>query len=263
MIRLRLLFVCVIPFALLSVVHDSQTIRVLLDHAACDVCIICDLDNTLVRPVGILGSDEWFSDFLTHDDSQIFSEHLRRLVHFFEAVHHRVPLVRLEEDTPDVLLLCADQGARIIAMTARSSRLQERTAQQLRALSIDFSPLSQLLDQDLGNDKSVYAGIVFCNGGNKAEMFKRLVDDENYRPSMLIVIDDRREYLEQFRMLCMKWGVPCMLYHYRRAEQYKEMYTRAHAVQELEQFVVKHPEFAEVALIICAAFGMVEFSHSY
>lgn len=261
--RLLSLFFVTFFSVLLPTVCDTDTVRVLADHAACDVCVVCDLDNTLVRPAGILGSDEWFTDFLSQGSRHSFSEHVRRLIHLFEEIHHRVPLIRLEDDSHDILISCAGRGARILGMTARSRRLQERTVEQLKALAIDFSASSGLQDQDLGGNKSIRSGIVFCNGGSKAELFRMLADAEGYRPSVLIVIDDRREYLEQFRALCNEWGIACVLYHYHGADSYREAYTRADALQELRQFVVRHPEVAESALIICAAFGMVEFSHSY
>jgi len=248
---------------LLSTVCDTQSIRVLAHHASPDVCIVCDLDNTLVRPAGILGSDEWFTDFLSQCSQHPFSDYVRILIHLFEEIQHRVSLVQLEKDSHDILLFCVDSGARIIGMTARSCRLQNRTVEQLATLSLDFSTSSGLQDQNLGDSRSIYSGIVFCNGGNKAEMFRKLADAEGYRPSMLIVIDDRRDYLAQFKLLCDEWGISCLLYHYRGADSFREWYSRTDAVQELKKFIAQYPEVAESALIICAAFGMVEFSHPY
>ena len=97
----------------------------------------------------------------------------------------------------------------VLGLTARSMVLMQKTVDNLASLGIGFS--SGLHHRgfmvDMHHPAFFYEGIIFCSGYGKGPVLKRFLEITGLRPSTIIMIDDKRSYLESVEAICRVAGI--------------------------------------------------------
>jgi len=204
----KLLLLLTLIFAPLNaLIIESDDIRSILNHVYDthhhkEILVVLDIDNTIAHVAHGFGGDEWFGAML--------NDHVSRGINFKTAVAEILPLyTRIQEtiwldpvqpETVQLIKFLQEIGVAVIALTARSTSLLERTIEQLKHLGIDLAlnPLTQDdLDFTLTNPAYLRNGILFCGQNNKGELLTKFFEAINYHPSKVIFVDDKQRYIEQ------------------------------------------------------------------
>jgi hypothetical protein len=107
-----------------------------------DVLHVYNLNNTLIRPVQTLGSDEWFQGLVHRvvSEGTERASAIRRATSQLAKVQRATSVEPLEDLIPYMLnLLMMSRRARIIGLTSRSIGLAAPTSRQLASIGINLS----------------------------------------------------------------------------------------------------------------------------
>ena len=125
--------------------------------------VVCDIDNTLIEPAILTGSDQWFYAVVEQEkkhnrtDKNIYD----RLLPLYFTLQHTIPLKTIELETPAILNILQSQGVHLVALTVRSIPIAHVTVDTLAQLAINFSSSFPLFSNHL-SDSTFLNGIIFC-----------------------------------------------------------------------------------------------------
>lgn len=176
-----------------------------------NILVVFDIDNTLARGKTPMARDEFFSARI-----QSF---MNNGMDFNQAIHHVLPdyyyiqfhssLVLVEDEVLILLQDLTNNGTKTLALTARSSYLAERTMDQLESLGIRFNFFAeQNFTLNFGHPCFYKRGMLFCGLNDKGEALLSLLDRLNYRPDLVIFVDDKYKNLLSVEMELLKREIP-------------------------------------------------------
>jgi phosphoglycolate phosphatase-like HAD superfamily hydrolase len=158
--------------------------------------VIFDVDNTLAHPKGRIGSDEWFV-FLVQEQMQqgkTLQEALQIVLPIYCEVQYGIELHPVDPIAPALIEELQREGVYVMALTARSLPLMQRTIEQLAAIGIDFAH-NHLGDPVIVRqlvDRYIYKrGILFSGQNNKGLALLDFLAYCNLRPKKIIFVDDK------------------------------------------------------------------------
>ena len=160
--------------------------------------IILDIDNTLAHPKQLFGGDQWLMHQIeSHIKNGLTaSDALTKTLPFYFQLQDIVELIPVEQTTPAYIKSMQEKGILIIALTARSDEIKDRTLQQLAAMGIDFSNSSFMLEpfeETVPCKYSYKNGIIFCHGNDKGKVLKLVLEKVNHKPIKVIMMDDKEK----------------------------------------------------------------------
>lgn len=191
--------------ASITEVHHMREIfshiqQITQEYAPNEVCIFFDLDNTLIMSTGDVGSDQWATHMAQQkiqEGHSVYDAYNLILPVYWHAQHYLIP-VCVEEDTTSIVKALQEQNFLVIGLTARSYCVSECTLQQLRENNLLFScPLApRELSFNLNYPAIYKDGVMFIGPHDKGTMALRFLDAINFKPSVVIFVDDKLRYVE-------------------------------------------------------------------
>lgn len=168
--------------------------------------IIIDIDNTIAHPHGTIGSEEWFMHLVNQklNEGLSIKAALEEVLPLYFAVHHSIWMQPVEAVTPVIIKYLQQSGVIVIAVTARSLEIRERTFEQLDAIGVDFSHAPLWHEEILSDSDLIYHykdGILFCAGNDKGKVLKAILDHINHTPTKVIAIDDKEKHLHAIKKI--------------------------------------------------------------
>ena len=160
-----------------------------------DILFIFDLDFTVILPrIKSFNGDPKTKEMLLQSGHHLVGTPL------YEILQKNLEFERIEYRTADFINKLQLRGYPVIALTARSILLLQRTIEQLDELSINFSTHG-VLGVELGGilvEKWLYhEGIIFAQDNDKGEVLNNLLGITRAMPKKIIFIDDQLRYLKQ------------------------------------------------------------------
>lgn len=167
------------------------------------LCVVFDLDNTVMHPTKDEGSDEWFSGYVQYYVDQGMSRN--------DAITKVLPdLFRFQRNAvakpvePEVVTLIRNfqkKKIHVIGLTARSCELIDCTIKQLESIGVDFSKRAlrakgKLSFKNLPEPACYRKGIMFCSNNSKGKALLDLFKKTKFNAKKVVFIDDKRKYLE-------------------------------------------------------------------
>lgn len=182
-----------------------------------------DLDNTLLMPTQLVGSDHWFKEHVNREQIQTGDLELAKLnaLKIYQSIQKKTKVKPVEPKTASIIHTLQsqeyteEQDYLIIGLTARNKDALEDTQQQLLSLGIDFNvgqlkgiclPCKSNPEMGLFNN-----GIMFAAFSNKGLAFKGLVEDLQLQVCDAFFIDDNERNVNDF---IIHSGVPSIGIHY-------------------------------------------------
>ena len=165
-----------------SAIEHSKNIRKLLNYISYDTSVVLfDLDNTVIRPHGYLGSDQWFMRLFEYacqaiDTSK--SDTALVLAIYYEMQRH-LSMKAVESIVIPLIARLHDIGYPIIAITSRSQEIEKATRAQLSAIGIDFDEM------------------IFCAGQSKGVALELHLKGMKEPWKKVLMIDDKAKHLEE------------------------------------------------------------------
>lgn len=177
-------------------------------HDNVDRIILCDADDTLVKPSGLSGSSVWFfeaASYLMHTKSITKPEAFRSLERLVNDFIGKASFELVENEWPSVIQHFYDHNFPVVVVTGRTAAVANATVEWLKKFNIPVSHdyFGEEQEVFLPLDKARhYQGTLHCGAHPKGEVvahfmkqrhdlfpFKKRID--------VFLIDDREHYLDQ------------------------------------------------------------------
>lgn len=148
------------------------------------LCVIFDLDNTVMHPTKDDGSDEWFSGYVQYyvDRGMSRNDAIQKILPDLFKFQRIAKVKPVEPEVVTLIKKFQKKKIHVIALTARSCQLIPCTIKQLQSIGIDFSKTAlrskkQLSFKELSDPACYTKGIMFCANNSKGktllQLFKR------------------------------------------------------------------------------------------
>ena len=171
------LFLLVLTLAsgLQATIFESDDIRDLIPHIDQNTLVIFDIDDTVAQMPQDLGNDTWFYSEAKQlmEDGKSFDDAAQIILPLFFLIHFFSPLEPVNEEIIQLIAELQQRDINVIALTARSRPLAERTKQELNRLGVYFSvssPYDNDLDLAITHAGKYSGGIIFCANNNKGKI---------------------------------------------------------------------------------------------
>ena len=211
-------------------------------------CIVFDIDNTLARPHGHLGSDQWFNWSVKLYEKQGMARKkavdeiiMPRLLQFMAHSW----LEPVEPNTPAVIKELQEKGVMVVALTARSLDLTYRTIEQLAHIGITFAgtgPRNCPIAYGEGKPALYIDGIIFSGHHKKGEVLTHWFDQIDYHPKKIIFIDDGLKNIESVQRALADHNYSFIGIRYGYLDNYIKTVTPKIIAQEYKEFMDTFPE---------------------
>lgn len=163
-----------------------------IDRAGTDTIFFFDIDNTIIRLMTDICSDEWIKWqvelFRKHDSHPLHgAETLSSLYELYckWMICEDYQTIIMEEDTVKIINRLFDSGHKVMLVTARNPVLVDVTEKHLN----EHIDISKLYNPSVNNDTSLIKnGICYLSGKNKGKFIKSILDKNLFNE--IIFVDD-------------------------------------------------------------------------
>jgi hypothetical protein len=212
-----------------------------------EALLILDIDDTLLIPVQMLGSDAWFQyrwQLYRQTDGDE-KKALDKSLAVWEAVRHLTKMEIVEPGTESVVQNLQMRGIAIMGLTTQGLALATRTSQQLLEERIDLSltaPSSEDHYVQVGGHGVLYRnGILFTSGTDKGEAFFRLCEAMQYHPKKILFVNDKKSHLMELETAAQKRSVEFLGLRYSYSDARKAAF-----IAEVAEYQFAHSPLARL-----------------
>lgn len=173
-----------------------------------------------------LGSSPWRTYVKEKTGSYTVHDYLSWMA--FKALPHKP----VEQNTPEIIRDLQQKEIAVAALTSRGRQewystaiygVDIQTEKVLADMNIDFarSSLPFVFIQMEGNPfmEHYHKGIFYVNHMEKGAFLKNLLFNSGYKPSCVVLIDDKRDSLEGVEAAMQELGIPFKGFWYTRTKQ--------------------------------------------
>lgn len=202
---------------LFAEVIDIKTLSEVSDDINQYELIIFDIDNTIVEPLQLFGSDEWFYYTLSKYQKEGFDYKKaldKTLFDWYEI--QSVTKVKFVEDKMKVFIQnLQDKKIKLIGLTTRGSDLAFSSIKQLDSLNVDLSQTSPYNQKLFFENGIIYKkGILFADGKNKGEVLNCFFKKVGFFPKSIVFFDDKLKHVLEVENFCKSNNIKFMGYRY-------------------------------------------------
>jgi hypothetical protein len=180
-----------------ALIIESDHLSVILDYISpLNTLVIFDIDNTLVHPTEELSSDEWFYYLVDKKMAEGF-DHVTAVHYCLPAAVYaqfNVDVEPTEQGIPELIANLIDNNIAVMALSARSFFVADRTVEQLNNNNITFFiPDVSSADFVIPTTYPCFYKdyILFSGTNDKGEILHYFFDIMDYHPETVIFIDDK------------------------------------------------------------------------
>ena len=222
-------------------IKESNNIKDLFNHISPDTMVLFDIDNTILQPKQTLGSDQWYTHMVkTFKKNMSDDEAKKRAIAIWQRVQSRIEVVPVENDIVAIIKKLQNNNVRVMALTARSKPVVDRTIELLYELGIDFSPNNRKFSSVKlydNHDVKIKNGIIFIGPlNNKGKVLLRFLEKTNLHPNKIIFIDDKREHALSVNAALNNIGIDHLVIRYSATDKAVENFSSKIADKQLEVF---------------------------
>ena len=244
-------FIILISTSIYPIIEEKGSISCLSEYAQRyedkHVLIVCDIDNTLAETPTDFGGDQWFYGLFMHRmKTQGISadQAVKELLPVYFEIQKQIGLVPVEKETVSIIKQL-QRKVPLIALTARSEAIIDRTITQLNAIDIDFTRSSlfctESFDGAIDYPYHYHQGSIFCGSNNKGKVLFEVLNKYNYRPEVIIMIDDKEKNLKAVEAEAAKHqGVEFIGVRYNRLDHKIESFDVQEGERLLAEFIASH-----------------------
>ena len=185
------------------------------------VLLVTDLDDTLIRPEGYLGSVKWGEDTVNELMAHGFSKKdaVKAEIILFRHVHKWISVKTLDPETSSIISDLQKNDIPVIGLTARPPEDRDYTHKQMASVGINFlnhlsvpkESLNIFLEEPGFYDK----GIIFAGGFNlKSKALEYFLKSFDLKPELIVFVDDKRHHVEDVHRGMTEFKIPCLGSHF-------------------------------------------------
>ncbi len=242
------------PIPCRSCIIESTTVNDVLYHTSeRDTLFVFDIDNTLVRPETDLGSDQWFACQIKRKRStgMSFEQACDEVVPVYSIIQENIGLKPVEPETAGVIETLEKRGFAVMALTARSQPIIERTLAQLRdaGITLHVPPaLDVTISCTLERPLEVRSGIIFAGRNNKGCALLHVLQMCHRLPRAVVFVDDKVTSLLDVEKECLANNIRFIGIRYGNLDERVSHFDPACAETQLASLLV-----AKGSTVSCAS----------
>ncbi len=230
--------------SLIAEIKEAARFSDLAGNATPDTVIILDIDDTLMAPAQMLGSDTWFEYRLKSYQGQGNPLALEKTLAEWEAIRHLSQMSLIEPEISNVLLEMQKKGIEIMGVTVQGLALATRTVLQLGGLQIDLAktaPHGEDFCFPVNGHTVLYRqGILFTSGKAKGESFFQFCERNGKLPKRVVAIDDKLSHLQSLEKEANKRGVEFIGLRYGFSDARKAAFSPDIAEYQMSHSTITH-----------------------
>jgi len=184
--------------------------------------LVFDIDNTLVEPVGNIGSDQWYY-YLEKAFRRDGLDEAAADAAAGEAWTKTLGTVKVKPVEALTTALVREQqkrGLKVMALTARGAEDAAATFAQLQAIGVDLAAAA-VRKEDLSTEqKGLYSrGVFFVGEGpNKGATLTAFLKKIGLRPKKIVFVDDKPHHAKNVDAALTAAGIPSVTFRYGAAD---------------------------------------------
>ncbi|MBX7066197.1 MAG: DUF2608 domain-containing protein [Parachlamydiales bacterium] len=234
-----------LSISLFGQIREVAHFHELAEYSDPNTIVLLDIDETLIVPVQMLGSDAWFEYRLKdHQKQWEFPIALEKTLAEWEAIRHLTKMKLAEAEIDSVLRALQAKKIPIMGVTIQGLALATRTVLQLKEQGIVLaatSPCSQDTCFPVDDHTVLYRqGILFTSGKPKGKSFFQFCDRIGIQPKRLVAIDDKITHLQSIEKEAEKRGVEFIGLRYSYADARLEAFSPEIVEYQLEHSTLTH-----------------------
>jgi len=185
--------------------------------------VIFDIDNTLVIPYDLIGTEEWFMRLLESKmkEGASFIEAKKQILPLYYEVHNCISVKFTEPDINSLFKFLIKKNIPYIALTARSDIFKQCSNRQLTevGLKLPFKGLEQYhIRAQFENPVEFDEGVIYCGSSDKGEVLFYMLDKICFKPENIIFVDDKVSNLLDVQRVCLKRKIPFIGLRYSKLD---------------------------------------------
>ncbi len=225
-------------------VFEVRHFREIKRYVTEDCIVLCDIDDTVLIPVQMLGCDEWFCASIARLEAEGVapSEAFKRILPLWVAVRHMSAMKLVEEETRFIIKNLQEEGKVLMGLTTQGFTMADITNMQLEEVGVSFAR-SAPSREDIyfnrlkkGHSLGVlyHRGVLFTNGTHKGESFFTFCEKTGYTPKRIVFINDKESHLKEVEESAEKRGVEFIGLRYAYSDKIKELFDFETAEEQLK-----------------------------
>lgn len=203
-------------------VREIQSMAEIASELRPTTLLVLDIDNTLVEPVGNIGSDQWYYYLLKayRRDGLDAAAAEAKAGETWTRTLATVRVKPVEDLTPILVRAQQKRGLKVLALTARGAEDAEATFAQLQAIGLDLTG-SAVRQDDLKTElNGLYTrGVFFVGEGpDKGKTLVAFLEKIGLRPTRVVFADDKPHHAKNVDAALTAAGIPCVSFRYGAAD---------------------------------------------
>ena len=189
------LFICSsIGAKIIEIKYFNESIPYLIQ----DTLFILDIDDTLLVPKQMLGSDMWFEDRIRQQEGLSFTEAFEKTLNEWEGIRHFIQMQVVEPGMQKTIENLQKKEYPIIGLSTQSLTLSKVTFHHLINNQIDLrvtAPKKSYYFQNENKNVLYVNGILFTSGTSKGKALFQLLEKTKQRFKRIVFMNDKASHL--------------------------------------------------------------------
>jgi hypothetical protein len=206
-------FIFVFRFSVNAEIFEIQNISQCEPYIQYDSFVIFDLDNTVMEPAQVLGSDQWFSYRIKEHlwDGMSEAEACAVALAEWTSVQLKTSVRPVEPDIVAFIKHLQKRDLVVMGLTLRGLNLAAKTLEQLQSIGVDFSktyPITGEINFKNSGNVLCRRGVIFSNGTDKGALLLQFFQKSGFFPKRVLFIDDKEKHLQDVERICAVNQIP-------------------------------------------------------
>lgn len=206
--------------------------------------VIFDIDNTLLRPLQSLGSDQWFDDRVKRhlNEGLPLTQAIDTAIQEWTSVQSITGVQLTDRSLPSVFAMLKDMGIPIIGLTARPIELIDTSTRQLLSAGLSFfdNTINAAVSdfQGAGGPALFRNGVLFVGAkNNKGLLLKSFFESNGLRPQSIAFFDDKAKHVNIVEAALSGTGIKYTGYRYGAMDAWVKSFNAAETELNYQKFL--------------------------
>lgn len=203
-------------------VREIKSLAAIVPELTPGTLLVFDIDNTMVEPVGNIGSDQWYYylEKAYRRDGLDPAAAEAKAGETWAKAQGTVKVKPVEELTPALVREQQKRGLKILALTARGASDAPATFAQLSAIGVDLAASAVRKDDLADSPKGFYSrGVLFVGDGpDKGKTLVAFLKKIGLRPAKVVFADDKPHHAKNVDEALTAAGIATVSFRYGAAD---------------------------------------------
>jgi phosphoserine phosphatase len=204
-------------------VREIKSMTEIVPALTTSTLLVFDLDNTLIEPVGNIGSDQWWYYLvkaISRDEGIPEDKAEEKAAPVWTATLAKVKVKPVEALSPKLIAEQRARGLGIMALTARGPEDRAATERQLKDIGVDLAIAAPYTKELTTPNKGLFAkGVLFVGEGpNKGEELVKFLKTIGLKPRHIVFVDDKPKHAKSVDAALSAAKIPSVCFRYGAAD---------------------------------------------